>query len=398
MGSVFSTPQAPPPPNYAPMAEASKQSARLSYKLGQEQLDWARTTYKKDKRLANKVVNAGLDRMRQADEMALEDRARYEEVYQPVEDAFVADAMSYNSPEDQAERAAQYELDREQAADAAAAEQSMQMRMARATAADRLEAFGIDPSQTRAGALDKAFAIQEATARAGSAYLAREGEEAEYEANEKYHDTVGRALKSEAINIGKGYPGQVAQAYNIATANGNSANSNNLASTQSGAATMGTGTQWTAQGTGAMGTAGNIVNQGYDNQLAAAQFNSQQSSGFGQLLGWGTGMGFKMYGFEEGGAVPDDEMVGAPPYGVPVDTAAQPYHAGVPITPDMSPSRGVAIDDVEARVNEGEFIIPEDVVSWLGESHFQKEIVKARQAKEQETVARPTVTPALPVG
>ena len=72
----------------------------------------------------------------------------------------------------------------------------------------------------------------------------------------------------------------------------------------------------------------------------------------------------------------------------------------------MSPSGGHATDDVPAtlhgtgeqiRLNQGEFIIPRDVVGWRGEGYYQKDIEKARKEREG-AVAQPTMKPAIPVG
>jgi len=64
----------------------------------------------------------------------------------------------------------------------------------------------------------------------------------------------------------------------------------------------------------------------------------------------------------------------------------------VPI--DASPSGGAATDDVTAsgpggngaiRLNAGEFVIPKDAVSWLGEKTLQDLILKARKGKAEAT-------------
>ena len=48
-------------------------------------------------------------------------------------------------------------------------------------------------------------------------------------------------------------------------------------------------------------------------------------------------------------------------------------------------------------MNQGEFIIPRDVVGWRGEGYYQKDIEKARKEREG-AVAQPTMKPAIPVG
>lgn len=75
------------------------------------------------------------------------------------------------------------------------------------------------------------------------------------------------------------------------------------------------------------------------------------------------------------------------------------------IPSSMSPSRGRVTDDVPAvhaktgeqiRLNDGEFIVPRDVVAWRGEGYYQKDIQKAR-TERQGAVAKPTMKPAIPM-
>lgn len=63
------------------------------------------------------------------------------------------------------------------------------------------------------------------------------------------------------------------------------------------------------------------------------------------------------------------------------------------VEPDMSKSQGAITDDVPARLNVGEFVFPKDVVQWRGEAWMQKEIMKARKEREQNTVAEPETGP-----
>lgn len=367
----------PPAPDYGPIAAASAESARYSAEIAREQLAWARETYNRDKAVSDRVVDKFLKYQDENATNARKDRARYEQVFQPLEKELVADARSYTDARN-AQRA-------EAAAGRATADVSQQFELARTAAQDRLESFGIDPSQTRSGALDVSARIAEATARAGAANTTREAVRAREEA-------TGRALRSEAINVGRGLPGQIASSYGAALQAGTGAVNTGNATTQTGAGTMGTGLQWTGQSNNALGQWGTALNMGFQNQLDAYKAEQSQSSGWGQALGMVAGIGTGMFmpglqrkasswmGFEEGGVVPE--------------------HA--------SPSRGAAIDDVavdvrgpagervaKGAINVGEFIVPDDVVKWKGEEFFQKLIQKSREAKPQAP-ARPQVR-GLPV-
>jgi formiminotetrahydrofolate cyclodeaminase len=363
----------PPPPNYGPLASASEKSAELSYRMAQEQLSWAKQTYAENKQTTDRVVDSFLNYQEENAVNARKDRARYEQIFQPLEEDLVEDAEGYTDARNRARG--------EQAAGKAAADVSQQFQLARSAAQDRLESFGIDPSQTRSGALDVQTRIAEAAARAGTANVAREG-------TIRAEEATGRALRSEALNVGKGYPGQIAGQYGVAMQAGQGATGQNLAQTASGASTMGTGTQWQGMGNQAIGQWGNILNQGYNNQMAGWKAQQEQSSGWGQALGMVAGMGSKaMFGFAEGGAVPVMDSDQAP--------------AGVQLDPAMSPSQGVETDDIPAMLNADEFVIPADVLKWKGEEFFQKTIQKSREAKE-EAPAKPTVmmqgVPVVPPG
>lgn len=340
---------APPPPDYSQIAAASEEAAKYSFALGMEQLDWAKEQYASDRSVVDLVVASAMNRQEQNDEAAMADRQRYERIYQPLEDQAVQDARDFSSPERQ-----EFEAGR------AAAEVAQQFDAQRRAAAQNLEAYGVDPSSTRYAALDMGSRIQQAAAQAGAANNAR-----------VQTDAMGRALRSEAVNVGRGYPGQVAGTYATALQSGNAATNSALAGTASGASTMGTGAQWQGMGNQALNTWGNTLNMGYQNQLAAFNANQNSSSGLGGLLGAGLGAIGNAGGigafFEEGGAVPE----GATPGG------------NVPA--GASPTRGKAIDDVPAMLTAGEFVVPKDVVSWKGEEFFQKLIDGSRKAKPQAT-------------
>lgn len=356
----------PPPPDYSGIAAASEQAAIYSFELGKSQLAWAKEQYAKDSKITSKVVDAALKRQSENDATARKDRARYERIFQPLEDDLANEAKNYGS-----------DARRESESGRAMRDVSEQFSLARTAAQDRLESFGIDPSQTRSAALDVSARVQEATARAGAGTMARDRV-----------DAKAAALRSEAINVGRGYPGQIAGQYGTAGASGQLASGAQLNQTASGANTMGTGMQWQQAGISGLNTWGNTLNMGYQNQLDAYKAEQESSSGWGSALGMIGGIGLKLAtgGImgAEGGMVPGPE-----------ELAAGTQHQGVPITPELSPSQGAATDDVPARVNVGEFIFPKDVMSWKGEEWAQKEIEKARKQKS-EAGAKPQVG-ALPI-
>ena len=332
----------PPPPDYTPIANASKEAAEISAQLGREQLAWAKEQYASDKQITDKVVNQFLSTQEINAATAAADRARYEKIYQPLEEKLVAEAETYASPERQA-----MEEGRAQAAVA------QQFEQARDSSMRQLESFGVDPTSTRAAALDIGLRAQQAASQAAAGNQARLATEA-----------TGRALRSEAINVGRGYPGQIAGQYGTAIQAGAGGVNAALAQTASGAQTMGTAPQYMGLQNQSLGTWSGALNAGYQNQIAAYNAANQDS-------GWGTALGLV------GSAAIKFLADGGPTDG-----------GGVPN--EASPSDGAAIDDVPARLTAGEFVVPKDVAAWKGEEYFQKLIDQSRKAKG-EASAKPAI-------
>jgi hypothetical protein len=332
----------PPPPDYTPIANASKEAAEISAGVAKEQLAWAKEQYASDKVISDKVVNKFLETQDINATTAAADRARYEQIYQPLEDQLAKEAESYASPERQA-----LEEGRAQATVA------QQFEQARDASLRQLEGFGVDPTSTRAAALDVGVRAQQAAAQAAAGNQARMATE-----------TTGRALRSEAINVGRGYPGQIAGQYGTAIQGGAGAVNSALAQTASGAQTMGTGAQFMGLQNQSLGTwSGALTAQ--NNANMAAYNAANQDSGWGTALGLVGSAAIKFMadgGMTTGGDVPDD----------------------------ASPTGGGAIDDVPARLTAGEFVVPKDVASWKGEEYFQKLIDQSRKAKEGAS-AKPAV-------
>lgn len=349
MGSKSSP---PPPPDYSGVAAASQASADKAFQLGEDQLAWAKQQYASDKATTDQVVQQAINTQNQNAATAAQDRARYQAVYQPLEDQLVGQAESYASPDRQS-----LEMGR------AAAQVNNQFDAQRQAALQNLEGFGIDPTSTRYAALDIGQRATQAASAAAAANQARQATEA-----------TGQALESEAINVGRGYPGQIAGQYGTSLQAGNQAVSSNLATTASGAQTMGTAPQYMGLGNQATGIWGSTLAQGYGNQLAGWQAGQQASSGIGSLLG--TGLAAATLFAQEGGAIPTHAANDAPSRGGTVPRGA-------------SPSRGAIPDDVDAKLTAGEFVIPADVRSWKGEEFYQKHIQKARQDRQQAATARP---------
>lgn len=200
-----------------------------------------------------------------------EDRQRYQDLFQPLEDRFVEEASTWDSPERQAQRAAEAKADVLQNA---AAQRAASQRQA--------ASMGVNPASGRFQGLERASELQTALAAAGAQNQARDQVRKE-----------GMAMRADAVNIGRGLPAQSAQAASLGLAAGNSA----LAGAQGAHGAFMGNTQIMGQGyQGAMSgysNMANILNQQYQNQLQAWAANQQATaSGIGGIAGAiGTGIG-----------------------------------------------------------------------------------------------------------
>jgi hypothetical protein len=133
----------------------------------------------------------------------------------------------------------------------------------------------------------------------------------------------------------------------------------------------------------------------YDPYGAGAGASTPDMSSFGGAGGAGdynpyagaTTQGFGSYsgGYARGGAVGAIPSAGAP--------RGNPTSAGF-VHPGMSPSGGRQTDDIPARLNAREFVIPQDVADWKGQEFFQKLINESRRARTGAP-AQPSKKPAI---
>lgn len=320
---------APDPPDYSGIAAANKEAAEVAAGVAREQLDWARQTYAQDREFQTQIYN---DIFKPAMALQLkaaeEDRARYQAVYQPQEDALLADIKKLGSTEEQNRRAGQ-----------AAADVTTAFEAARRNAQANLEGFGVDPSTVRSAALDIGVRTQQAAATAGVANQERRNTE-----------NLARALRSEAINIGRGYPGQVAQSTALTQAGGAQSVQSQLAASQVGGALQGNPVAWAAQGTSANNAGNSLIGSIYGSQVNAYGIGQQAKTALTNNLFDMAGSFTGMIPLAEGGQVPEE----------------------------FSPSGGAARDDVPTALTAGEYVIPRDVVLRKGTEFFDKFIDKTR--------------------
>lgn len=262
-----------PAPDYGPVIQANREQAAIAKQIADEQLAWAKETYAQDKATTDELLGVLMPAMKSEASAATAMRDRYTSVFQPLEDRFIADATSYDTPQRQEAEAGRAIADVTQAFDAQ-----------RKGALAQLESYGVDPSTLRSGALDRGVRVAQAAVTAGAANASRLATEA-----------TGRALVGEAINIGRGYPGQIAQAYGTAQQAGQGGLGSRLQTTASGSATMGSPIQWTGANQGYLsGWNQNLGGMGQiykvDQERAAAN-----QAGIGAMVGGAVGLAGRMF-------------------------------------------------------------------------------------------------------
>jgi len=378
----------PAAPDYSALTNMAQNSATYSFNLSPEQFDYLKKFVDKSGKLSDIFVNKALGEMDK--QIADSDRARerYQSIYEPAEEQYAAEAQSYSSPERQ-----EYEAGK------AEADVSREFEGARQAAQDRLESYGVDPSQTRSAALDLGSRLAEAGSQAAAGNVARQ-------------QTIdrGQQMMENVINVGRGYPGAITNSAQAGGQFGTSAVNSNLATTASAGQSLGTPMAWQQLGNQGLGTWGNLVNAQFGNAMDAYKAKESSSSGFGGVLGAIGGIASAF--LEEGGVIPDGAhyagggpMVPQDPNAPPVsDPAAQ----GQAIPAAASPSAGAIPDDIPAQVgdsqtpihvNAGEFVMPRDVTTWLGEKGMQAIVMKARKEMaggDKTRPAQPTDGPGGP--
>jgi hypothetical protein len=241
-------------------------------------------------------------------------------------DSMMRNALSYASPQRQAVDMGQAEAGVAQGAEAA-----------RQSAMSDLQSYGIDPSAGRYAGLDQANRVQSAASVAGAGNQQRMADIA-----------TGNAMQQQAISSSIQNAAQVG--YGAANAaNQFAGTAMNLKYSPLGQQST-SGSESSGYSLGASGGGGGTDTSGY---------NPKNSTILGKYTPMITSTG-----------MPTGAMAAGGPVG---------YQPGGDVPADASPSNGAQVDDVNANLNVGEFVIPKDVSAWLGQEHFYKLMAKARK-------------------
>jgi hypothetical protein len=334
---------APPPPDFTPLANAMREVGDKMAALGQQQLAFGQQRYQETMPLYQQLVASNLQGQNLAMEMA-KDAAKERLKYRALEDSLVEEAQRTSAME----RGDIF-------AGRAAADVEQSLAQQRGAAMRNLTRMGVNPNAARFAALNNEFALRGAAATAGAKTAGRL-------AGEQY----ATGLRYNAAAMGRGLPAQQLSAIgtgaNVGSATG--------ALVQQQNAPMYAGFQGAMGGLqGQMGGiqgAGSLMNMGYQNQLAYSQANSGLAGALGQL--GGMALGYFMPGAADGGKVENvvkDAM------------DKNEYGDGGKISgPGTGTSDSVQAintsDNTPIRLSNGEYIIPADVVREKGKEFFDK--------------------------
>jgi hypothetical protein len=324
-------------------------------KLGREQMAWAREQDTMNRATLERVLGVQLPIMEEQFANAQEDRQRYEQVFLPIEDKLIEEFQNYGTPE---------RFDKERGR--AVADVNANFDSQRKNALTRLESYGVDPSQTRNQALDVGMRIAQAQSQAGAADAATNRVE-----------NTSRALRAEAINIGRGLPSQVAGSYGQSIAAGQAGIGGANQTTNTGANAFGGAAQYYQGAMQGGMNAGSLTNTGFGNQMDVANLQTARAGQVMDMVGAIGGAAAGAIPFAEGGVVPEQ--------------------GALPVSPiPGSTDRKVII------ATPGEFVVPKDVTEWKGIEFFEKMATKSREDRMAIEIEKrqPQQPPqqAIPVG
>lgn len=256
-----------PDPN---IGKAALEQAKLGkdwLKFAEEQFAVGNKRQEELDALSKKVTESQLGAQENAKDWSEKDRARYEDIFQPMEDELIQEAKDYDSAERQQEVSSEARADvirNSQAAKEAAQRQQASM--------------GVNPNSGRFQATSQANDTQVALSAAG----------AENAARNQVRDK-GYAMRADAVNMGKGLPSQAAGAAGLGLQAGSSAMGNAMSANSAfhqNNQIMGQGFSGAMQGQAGMaGTLNNL----HSSQLSAwgAQKQADATTTAGLMSGIG---------------------------------------------------------------------------------------------------------------
>jgi len=425
-------PKAPKAPDYKGVIKAIKKSAKKDKKLAHKQMKWAQRFYRQAKDL-NKDVVADLREVMefQLDNMK-EDRARYEEVFQPLEDEQMAEIDAFQ------QRAADFDeevkmLKAEALAFKSEANQKYmagkaQAGVAQGFAAKKAETeralldMGVNPNAGASRALTAGLNLAEGGAMAAAGTTAADA--ARVEGDVKYQAALDRQIQAgalaeaglgmqgEMVKVGQTYPGQVAVEAGQVGEAGAQAIDSTIGIADAATRARALAVEYRRLNANHLATWSDTVTNKFQNklglyqaQIEAEKAEADESSGIGSLVGTGAAvLRSFLPGFKGGGAVEAEHVPGFKYGGDVGGGVGDPNVSGTggatgshtPTGPNAAATSGP--DKIPARLTEGEFVVPKHVVEWKGQEYFQKLIKSAPEAKQSLIASTGAEARPVPVG
>lgn len=253
----------------APDQSGVNAAALSNAELSRETMDFYREIYHEQApardaaaKLATDVANQQMASSKLNDSISKDYWDYQKNTFRPLEESIVQEAKDY----DTAER-------REAEAGTAVADVGMQAELARQAQVRTQQRMGVNPNSGAATSMTNVLSLGEAAAKAGAGNAAR-----------KNVETVGRAMKMDAANLGRNLASNQATSASVALQAGNSAVQNAAAPMQqaaAGAAMVGQGTQIAGNLTS---SAGQLYGQAAG---AAAGADAANGQALGSLAGAG---------------------------------------------------------------------------------------------------------------
>ncbi len=326
----------PDPPDYSQLAGASKESAEIMARLGQQQLDFSKQQYQDMLPFMTGIAGDQRAMMKQQMDQA-QDYYRYQQdTFRPLEQQMVADARAYNT-----------DAKREQLAGQAAADAGRAFATTQAASQRNMASMGVNPNSGRYAGANAANNLGLAATKGAAMNQTREKAE-----------MLGLARMESAAALGRGLPGNSTAAYTGALNAGNAAGNNMQQPGQNYLAGMG-------MGAGTMMQGRQLYQGGLTNALNGQMnlYGQQQSQAnpWMQLAGMGLGAYFSSKQLKTKTGNVDAEAVSRDVARIPVDRWQYKPGAGDggehvgPYAEDMA-KRGAATPDGKAI----------DVISALG--------------------------------
>ena len=217
-----------PPPDYEPLAQASKEAAEIQAGLGREQLAFAREQYDRSAPILEGIANQQMAAQNEQMDQARDYYNYQRDTFRPVERGLVADAQRFNTQD------YRNQLASKASADAGLAFSQNQRMNQRAMAS-----MGVNPNSGRFAGMQNASNLALSAQRANAMTNSR-----------TQADQMGYARRLDAVGMGRGLAGASAAAYggasgagSMAGQNAQSAGQNYMGNMAIGAGTIGAGQQ-----------------------------------------------------------------------------------------------------------------------------------------------------------